>query len=130
MSNRTAIMVVLNPSGRVLIQHRTATAPWMPLHWDLPGGMVEEEETDQEAAIRETQEECGITPTKVGKLGTVSDNVIAFIGHSNMSPQALPNANGVLEHDEFQWVTADTLSNYNIVPPALSAILIALGNQA
>jgi 8-oxo-dGTP pyrophosphatase MutT (NUDIX family) len=127
---RTAIMVVLNSKGHVLIQHRTATAPWMPLHWDLPGGTVEENESYLRASIRETQEECGITPMNVGELGMVSDNVFAFLGHSDMSPKTIPNAEGVLEHDDFRWVNADDLNKYNIVQPARTAILLAWGTPS
>ncbi len=31
-----------------------------PLYWDIPGGMVEEEELPRDAAIRETKEEVGL----------------------------------------------------------------------
>ena len=32
----------------------------LPLYWDIPGGMVEDGETPQEAAIRETKEEVNL----------------------------------------------------------------------
>ena len=42
--------------------------------WELPGGQVEIGETPPEAAIRETQEEAGIT-IRVRQLGVVHSNL-------------------------------------------------------
>jgi len=44
----------------------TAHAPWAG-HWYLPAGYVEVDETPEEAAARETREECGLE-VRVGPL--------------------------------------------------------------
>ncbi|PKR81642.1 hypothetical protein CW751_03710 [Brumimicrobium salinarum] len=36
-------------------------------HWDIPKGKIEKDESPEEAAIREIQEECGITSLKIIK---------------------------------------------------------------
>ena len=58
--------IVCNEDGEVLVLHRkTATHS----HWEIPGGKIEPGETAEAAAIRELQEEIGITVRPVRKLG-------------------------------------------------------------
>ena len=45
----------------------------LPLLWDFPGGRVEDNESDQQALVREMQERLGAT-VKVGQL-------ISFVNH-------------------------------------------------
>lgn len=53
--------IVLDDTGRsALILQRGPTAPWKPLHWNLPGGVVERGETALDAARRELAEETGL----------------------------------------------------------------------
>ena len=122
-------MVVLNPAGQALIQHRTGTAPWMPLHWDLPGGWAEEDETDEAAALREVLEECSLVPNNIRELGMVAENVRAFIGYvpADSIPRALPNVDGIMEHDDFRWITKDNLDDQNLVVPARLALELVWG---
>lgn len=54
--------VVVNPSDEVLLIHRRGK-------WDLPKGKREPHETREEAALREVEEECGVTSLKcIGHL--------------------------------------------------------------
>ena len=48
--------LVINPRGELLLCHVTNTD-----HWDIPKGMMDEGETPLAAAIREMQEEAGLT---------------------------------------------------------------------
>ena len=50
---QVANVIILDKNDRFLIIKRTKTAPTHPLHWDLPGGHVDEGESNEEAAIRE-----------------------------------------------------------------------------
>jgi 8-oxo-dGTP pyrophosphatase MutT (NUDIX family) len=51
--------VVRNKKGRLLIIYRRGK-------WDLPKGKLEAGETFEQAALRETEEECGIKNLKIG----------------------------------------------------------------
>ena len=50
--------VVKNKNGDILLIHRRGC-------WDLPKGKIEKNETIQEAAIREVEEETGLTKVKI-----------------------------------------------------------------
>jgi 8-oxo-dGTP pyrophosphatase MutT (NUDIX family) len=61
--------VVLDVDDRVLLFHtRDPTYPELGTWWELPGGGIEPGETYREAAVRELQEEAGLTvaPDQVG----------------------------------------------------------------
>ena len=60
-------LLLLTPDGRVLMQYR---AEWTscPLTWGVPGGACDSHETAAEAALRESEEETGITADQVRVL--------------------------------------------------------------
>jgi 8-oxo-dGTP pyrophosphatase MutT (NUDIX family) len=55
-----AVVVLADPMGRILMQHRTADAPTDPNLWALPGGAIEPGEEPAAAAHRELFEETGL----------------------------------------------------------------------
>ena len=48
------------------------TAKKTPGHWVLPKGHVEEGETPEQAAVREVEEETGVTAEVLGPVGTLT----------------------------------------------------------
>lgn len=52
--------ILVDPSGRLLLQHRDANAPTSPNKWSTPGGHLEPGETLLEAVRRELIEEIGL----------------------------------------------------------------------
>ncbi len=53
-SSRTGCRAVIIKDGKILMSYETKNDQWM-----LPGGGLEENETDEECVIREVAEECG-----------------------------------------------------------------------
>ena len=63
IERRVAVVFLVDPQGRVLMQHRDSHAKVSPDQWAMPGGKIEEGETPEEAARREVWEETGLTVT-------------------------------------------------------------------
>ncbi|MDF1667410.1 MAG: CoA pyrophosphatase [Planctomycetota bacterium] len=60
--------------------------PWSG-HMGLPGGRCEPEESDLDAAIRESQEELGLELKKTQVLGRLDD--VQAVGHGRVIPMAI-----------------------------------------
>jgi 8-oxo-dGTP diphosphatase len=57
----TALILLVDASGSLLMQHRDGHAPLGPNQWGLPGGQIELGETPIVAAHRELLEETGLS---------------------------------------------------------------------
>lgn len=57
------VVAVLIEAGRVLLTRRSATRSAYPSCWALPGGHVEDGESEQQALRRELAEELGVRVT-------------------------------------------------------------------
>ena len=56
---RCAAIVLHTPEGKILLQHRSNDAPHGANKWGCFGGQIEQEETAESAAKRESVEELG-----------------------------------------------------------------------
>jgi 8-oxo-dGTP pyrophosphatase MutT (NUDIX family) len=57
---RLAVVIRVDPQGRLLLQERDSGAPINPDQWGMVGGHVEDGEDFEPAAYRELEEETGI----------------------------------------------------------------------
>ncbi|MEV8515507.1 NUDIX hydrolase [Dactylosporangium sp. NPDC051484] len=60
IERRVAVVFLVDPEGRILMQHRDRHAKVSPNQWAMPGGKIEDGESPQEAARREVREETGL----------------------------------------------------------------------
>ena len=59
---RIAGVLLVDETGRILMQHRDTHAPISPNEWGMPGGGIEPGEEPEQAALRELLEETGLCP--------------------------------------------------------------------
>lgn len=118
-------VVLLVHTGRVLVLLRGSTAPWYPLHWNLPGGMADEGETPAEAAVRECVEETALWPISPRLLHTFdmgADGLLyAYVAEVGEGPLRT-----CWESEGHAWVGLDEIEGYQFVPCVEGVIRAAL----
>ena len=57
--------IITNQDGHILLIHRNAKR----VHWEIPGGKLEQGETEQGAVMREIKEELGVESRVIRKIG-------------------------------------------------------------
>jgi isopentenyl-diphosphate delta-isomerase type 1 len=87
LRHRIVRVFLINDKGQILLQRRSLTLSDNPGRWDQSvGGHVDEGEDYEEAALRETQEELGVSPVgfkNVGKFYTERPANDGFIRRFN-----------------------------------------------
>ena len=125
MKNLREIRVV---AGAIITDHQLLVAQRnenmsSPLCWEVPGGKVEEGEDDQQALIRELQEELGIEVSVTGFLASstvvVNNRAIEMFVYQCIIKKGTPQA---LEHKQLRWMTAGQLSSLTWAPADIPLI--------
>ena len=106
--HRAAMMVLLDERDRVLLlwRHRVVQDRW---GWELPGGLVDEDEEPADAAVRELADETGYRADRIEPLitfqpmvSTVDSEQFAYVGRE---PERIGEATEVNEEvARMEWV--------------------------
>lgn len=122
---------------KVLLLRRGETAPWMPGYWNLPGGSVDEfQETAESAALRECEEEAGLSIAIIGSIlndmpifhvETIEEKHeeglrMSFVYFFGCKLQEMPVVKLNFENDKYEWVDVSAVKEYNCVPGVTLAI--------
>ena len=91
---------------RILLLKRRDTDD-MPGCWAFPGGKLEDGETPEQAAIRESQEETGISPDKLEQIDSTNNGEVEFTTFLAKIEKADPVLND--EHTGFVWAELASL---------------------
>lgn len=110
----SAAVIIEDRDGCVLLLLRGPTAPWMPLRWNLPGGMVEAGETPAIAAAREAREETGLRVRDLVPL----DRVRTYDGSQDVLYARRWSGRVQLdaEHVSHAWVPRAEAAGWDVVP--------------
>ena len=103
---------------------------------DLPGGIVDPGESEQSAAIREAQEECGIVldaksvqlayaETAYYEKENKSISKLLYIAHVGSTPEITLS----WEHSDYKWVPVDELYTVELRPFFKEAIEYSISNK-
>lgn len=113
---RSAKLVVLDASGKALLLRRSSTHPRQALEPDIPGGVIERNETIEAGLIRELREETGIiaAETDVRLIYTMTfDNIpglsINRLLYGLRLTQHAPDVHLSWEHDMYSWVSIENV---------------------
>ncbi len=122
----SAAVILVDDNGKGLILKRGPTAPWQPNVWNLPGGTRDPgENSSKEVAIRECQEELGVTPRNIEFYGVVrgTDYTLhLYVAHGYSGALHLNKA----ENTEMVWVAPEEAAQYKFVPKLREPIIKAL----
>jgi ADP-ribose pyrophosphatase len=101
--HRGSVVLIPQPSPREVVlvrQYRHAIGKWI---WELPAGSLDAGEAPRRAARRECEEEIGLTPRRLTRLGAFyptpgfCDEVMIFYRCEDLAPPRRPAA---LDDDE------------------------------
>ena len=100
---RAAGIVLHSPeTDHVLILRRVSDD-----YWGIPGGFIEQDESPEDAAIRELEEETGFSPPDAGMLTVVGDNAGYRVFVCEVDEFPTPRLDA--EHDDFMWTSRTAL---------------------
>jgi 8-oxo-dGTP diphosphatase len=120
-----AIVVLIDPTDRVLLLLRPRIARWAPEKWGFPGGKIEPGETSREAAIRETKEE---TTLEVHNLQEIKADI--DIGVDIYYTRDYTGSVEIdYEHDDWRWVDREDMKDIPIAPNVLEIYDWTLKNE-
>lgn len=126
---RIAAAILQRSDGKVLLLKRALTHTSNPGKWCFVTGYVEDDETPQEAAVRELEEELGLKaiPVRVGHIVVVHTDwggtlhVYPFLFHVDNVEVHLER-----EHVDYRWIEPHEIYGYDFVQQ-LDEDLKALG---
>ena|SRR3989338_6765802 len=111
--------------GKLLVVKRTKERVLWPNLWEIPGGRVEGNESDEEALEREFLEETGIRAAIIKKY---NEFYYKYAGKDSVESDFIIQADRFAvkidpnEHTEYRWVTEEQLKNLEISPDMRKSI--------
>jgi 8-oxo-dGTP diphosphatase len=120
-----AVVVILREDNHILILKRPDWIHWAPRKWALPGGKLEEGETPEQAAIRETLEETKLVVTNLKLVeAAVGEKLTTYYTRDYKGSVEIDD-----EHDAWAWASRDEIEKYDLAPNVLELFDWVLKNE-
>ena len=119
---------VITRDNLVLAAQRSATMS-LPGMWEFPGGKIEPGETEQEALVREIDEELG-AEILVGQriTSTRHEYDFGFVTLTTFYATLMSESIDRTEHSELRWVTAEEMRDLDWAPADIPAIELIIAD--
>lgn len=103
---------IIYKNNKIFIARKKKGKP-LAGYWEFPGGKIEQNESAKKALARELKEELGMLITVEKHIGEnlykYPNKSIKLIAYSCTFIEATYN---LTDHDKYEWVTIEELSNY------------------
>ena len=123
LHSATAVLV-RDPAGRIYLHRRSDTKDWAPGHWDAAaGGVIVVGEEPRQSALRELEEELGISGQPLVDLGQhlYEDRTVRCFEHAYEVVWDGPIRHQPEEVAEGHWVTLAELADL-LADPAVAFV--------
>ena len=118
--------VIINNEGQILVAQRPySEVSYKSYKWEFPGGKVEDNESPQDAVLREIREELDCEIIIINKLGDLEHLYPDFKLKMDLFLCELKEGSEpkVLEHKQLKWISPDEIdtldwleADYKILP--------------
>lgn len=108
-TDQVGLVIVLDSQERVLLLKRSEEVGYGANRWSIPGGHIQEDETFEEGAIRETKEETNLEVSNLEHFKT-EGRLHYYISHGFSGDLKIN-----FEHTDTAWITYEDLEKYDIV---------------
>jgi 8-oxo-dGTP diphosphatase len=127
------VSAALAHQGKILIVRRSINDDFLAGYYEMPGGKIEPGEDEEQALIREIQEEVSLKVKALKKFHVFTyqpgpathctdyQYLVAIVGDENISNLKLSD-----EHDEHKWINEAELNELSpITPEAKESLKLA-----
>jgi 8-oxo-dGTP diphosphatase len=112
MKHIAVVAAVIRKGEKILcVQRKESKYDYISLKWEFPGGKVEEGESNEEAIVREIEEELALSITIDREFVTVDHQYPDFqLTMYSFMCQTQNDSPELREHKNFKWLNADDLN--------------------
>lgn len=117
------VSALIEKDGKYLIARRSSGSSDVLGKFEFPGGKVEENESDEDAIVREIKEELDID-IKVNKflINNIYEYSDKIIDLRLYECAMLSDDIKLMDHSEYKFVSIDELSNYEFCPADIAFV--------
>lgn len=111
---KAAVTWIVNHKGQVLLLKRGPSDVWQPEKWGLPGGHLNQNETFEQAVIREVKEEANLTIVSPQLVHVIKNEMIEV--HYFVTKNFFGKIKVDFEHSDFRWFYPKDIKDSETTP--------------